>query len=77
MCFLLFSHTKLQNKYSDQENHWKTLLLKNQLFEGLPWYPVVKISPSNAQGAGSIPGWGTKIPHALRPKKKHNTETIL
>ena len=26
--------------------------------------PVVKISPSNAGSVGSIPGWGTKIPHA-------------
>ena len=34
--------------------------------------PVDKTSPSNARGAGSIPGWGTKIPHAvwLWPKKK-------
>ena len=34
--------------------------------------PVVKTSPSNARGAGSIPGWGTKIPHAvwMWPKKK-------
>ena len=27
--------------------------------------PVVKTSPSNAGGAGSIPGGGAKIPHAL------------
>ena len=26
--------------------------------------PVVKNPPSNAGDAGSIPGWGTKIPHA-------------
>ena len=26
--------------------------------------PVVENSPSNAGDAGSIPGWGTKIPHA-------------
>ena len=31
---------------------------------------MVKTSPSNAGGAGSIPGWGAKIPHALWPKKK-------
>ena len=30
--------------------------------------PVDKTSPSNA--AGLIPGWGTKIPHASRPKNK-------
>ena len=34
----------------------------------MPWDfpggPVVKNLPSNAGDAGSIPGWGTKIPHA-------------
>ena len=30
-----------------------------------PGGPVVKVSPSNARGMGSIPGWGTKIPHVL------------
>ena len=29
-----------------------------------PGSPVVKNLPSNAGDAGSIPGWGTKIPHA-------------
>ena len=33
-----------------------------------PAGPVGKTSPSNAGGAGSIPGWGAKIPHASRPK---------
>ena len=31
----------------------------------------VKISPSNARGAGSAPGWGAKIPHALQPKNQN------
>ena len=30
--------------------------------------PVAKTSPSKAGDVGSIPGWGTKIPHALHPK---------
>ena len=37
----------------------------------VPWLT----SPSNAGGAGSIPGRGAKISHALRPK--HKTEAIL
>ena len=37
--------------------------IKN-LFEGLPWGPVVKNPPSNAGEADLILGWGTKIPHA-------------
>ena len=30
-----------------------------------PGGPVVKNPPSNAGDMGSIPGWGTKIPHAV------------
>ena len=37
----------------------------------VPGIPVVKISPSNAEGAVSIPRWGTKIPHALLPKNQN------
>ena len=36
-----------------------------------PGGPVVKTSPSNAGGAGSIPGQGAKIPHASRPKHQN------
>jgi len=36
---------------------WSILVFKNA-------GPVVKALPSNARGAGSIPGQGTKIPHA-------------
>ena len=32
--------------------------------------PGVKTSPSSADGAGSIPGWGAKISHASRTKIK-------
>ena len=32
---------------------------------------MVKTSPSNAESAGSIPGWGAKIPHASRPKNQN------
>ena len=43
-----------------------------------PGGPVAKTSPSNAGGAGSIPGQGAKIPHASWPKKpKHKTEAIF
>ena len=31
---------------------------------GLPWWSMVKNPPSNAGDAGSVPGRGTKIPHA-------------
>ena len=32
---------------------------------GLPGGPVVKNPPCSAGDASLIPGWGTKIPHAL------------
>ena len=32
---------------------------------------MVKTSPSNAEGACSIPGCGAKIPHALQPKNRN------
>ena len=36
--------------------------------------PVVKTSPSNAGHAGSIPGRGTKIPHASWPKNQNRKQ---
>ena len=36
-----------------------------------PGGPVVKTSPSNAGGVGSISGWGAKVPHALGPKNQN------
>ena len=40
---------------------------------------MVKTSPSNAEGVGSIPGQGAKIPHASRPKtpKRENRSNIV
>ena len=35
-----------------------------------PGGPVTKTLPSSAEGAGSIPGQGVKIPHALGPKNQ-------
>ena len=34
------------------------------LMRDFPDGPVVKNPPSNARDLGSVPGWGTKIPHA-------------
>ena len=36
-----------------------------------PGSPVVETLPSNAGGAGLIPGWGAKIPRALQPKDQN------
>ena len=32
---------------------------------GFPGGPAVKNLPSNAVYVGSVPGWGTKVPHAV------------
>ena len=32
---------------------------------------MVKTSPSNAGGIGSIPGWGAKIPHPPWPENQN------
>ena len=36
---------------------------------------MVKTSPSNAGGVGSIPGGGAKIPHASQPKNQSIKKT--
>ena len=46
--------------------------------QDFPGGPVVKTSPSSAGGAGSIPGWGAELPHALWQKNQNiKTEAIL
>ena len=42
-----------------------------------PGGPVVKNLPSNAGNAGSIPGWGAKIPHAAEQLGLHTATTQL
>ena len=39
-------------------------------FRDFPGGPVVRTLPSRVGVEGLIPGWGTKIPHALSPKRK-------
>ena len=51
-------------------NTYKTFS-KDISFRDFPGGPVVEASPSNAGGAGSIPGRGAKMPHALRPKNQN------
>ena len=54
------------------------LLIQKPKGRDFPGCPVVKTSPSNAGGVGSIPGQGAKSPRdASIRKPKHKTETIL
>ena len=45
-------------------SHASKVMLKILQARDFPGGPVVKTSPSNAEGVGSIPGQETKIPHA-------------
>ena len=50
------------------------LMDKTVMIQDFPGGPVVKTLPSNAGGAGSIPGWGAKIPHASWPKNQNRKQ---
>ena len=45
------------------------------IFEVFPGGPVVKNQPANAGDTGSIPSWGTKIPHAVEQLSLCTTTT--
>ena len=53
----------------------QNVLLKIFYLGDFPGGPVVKNLPSNAGDAGSIPGQGTKIPHAAGQLGPHATTT--
>ena len=55
-----------RNKENKQSQRW----FFEKFNEDFPGGPVVKTLPSNAGGAGLIPGWGAKIPHTSRPKNQ-------
>ena len=49
---------------------WDRFVLIKWTFRNFPGHPGIKTSPSNAGAAGSIPGQGAKILHALWQKTK-------
>ena len=50
---------------------WTTNVTEKHIDRHFPGGPVVKTLPSNAGGAGSIPGRGAEIPHASWPKNQN------
>ena len=46
-----------------------------KIYRHLPGGPVVKNPLSYEGDVGSIPGWGTKIPHAVGQLSPHTTTT--
>ena len=55
----------------------QTMILFKVKWRELPGSPEVKTSPSSAEGAGSVPGQGAKIPHASWPKKKNKKKQSM
>ena len=50
------------------------IAFKNTFCRDFPGDSVVKTLPCNAGGAGSISGWGARIPHASRPKNQNKKQ---
>ena len=65
--YIKFYWRAVKNKQKTE----KKGILKIMAKRDFPGGPVVKTSPSNAGGAGSIPGRGAKIPHASWPKNQN------
>ena len=51
-------------------------MVKNTFQVDFRGSPVVKNLPANAGDRGSIPGWGTKIPHATTTSSYAATKKI-
>ena len=49
---------------------------KENKYGNFPGSPVAKISPSNPEGLGLIPGQGAKIPHAFLPKSPNISNIV-
>ena len=47
-------------------NVWTISLFSKVPFRNFPSGSAVKTLPSNAGGVGSIPGWGTEVPHMAK-----------
>ena len=62
----------VENYCSEKKTPFKILLLG-----AFPGGPVVKNPPSNAGDAGSIPGQGTRFPHAAEHLSPRATTTEL
>ena len=52
----------------------KIKLQSKHVVGNFPGSPMVKTSPSNGAGTGSIPGWRAKMPRASRPKNQNRRQ---
>ena len=77
ICFLKWA----ENQCAAVCEKYFMILKWEVLCRDFPGGPVIKILPSSAGGAGSIPGWGNQIPHAVgwgqKLKKKKSAVSSL
>ena len=78
-CIVFIIYERFSGKKKRQmdclESSWERLELLKQIKKkkkknstgDFPGGLVVKVLPSNAADAGSMPGWGAKTPHTLWP----------
>ena len=67
-----------RDKLEVWDEHIPTTIFKTDK-QGLPWWSSGEELPSNAGDVGSIPGWGTKIPHAagqLSPRHNYRAHAL-
>ena len=67
---LMLHNNYISIELEKKKKQEQKILLKSQIGD-FPGSPVVKTSPSNARGAGSIPGQGARIPYALGPENQN------
>ena len=67
-CLVASNRKHLWHMYAEKNLHLKRYQRKTSLVQWL------RLRTSNAGGVGSIPGWGTKIPHAAWQKKKEKKD---
>ena len=75
-------NNKITINYSDSQSRIKKIFRLEIKARDLPGDPVVKTLHIQCGGAGSIPGWRTRIPHATEPKEgsenqRHNMNINL
>ena len=71
-CHIYLSH---HSSISRSIFTWNSNLIRKRPSWRLHGGPVTKNPPSNSGGMGSIPGWGTKIPHAMGQLSPRTTTT--
>ena len=73
MCFPLQSCDELEILFDVFGN----LKLESEVLGNSLAVQLLRLGAFTAMGLGLIPGWGTKIPQAARPKRKKKRKEVL